>query len=277
MPHSIASLHLNYALEDHCTVLRHAHSGPLRVLKSLYPEGKGICHNILIHPPSGLVGGDLLDVQIQVAQGAHALITTPGAARFFASKEHTAKQKTRAVLSKHARLEWLPMETLAYSGCLGANETIFELAEESMLIARDVLSLGLPHAHQAFLAGQFSQHLEVSHHWLDKGLIQASDQRLLNSALGLNGKSCVASMVLASGTPLDKVIKDRAIDLARELCHSQKEGINMGVSSPSEHLIVVRSLSDQVEPCMQVFQKIRMAWRTEVWQTATNTPRIWHT
>ena len=277
MPHSLATLKLNYSLEEDCTVLRHAHSGPLRVLKSLYPESKSICHNILIHPPSGLVGGDVLDIEIKVAQGAHALITTPGAARFFASNEHTATQKTHAKLAKHARLEWLPMEALAYSGCLGANQTRFELAEESMLIAWDILSLGLPHAKQPFLAGQFSQHFEIKNEWLDKGLIKASDERLLKSPVGLNGKSCLASLVMASGTPLSKALKEHAIEVTRSICDSQKDAVTMGVSSPSERLMVVRSLSDQVEPCMQIFQKIRLAWRSEIWHISSNTPRIWHT
>ena len=73
-----AHLQLDYRREGARTVVRHAHNGPLRILKSLYPEGDAICHNVLVHPPSGLVGGDTLDIRAQVASGAHALITTPG-------------------------------------------------------------------------------------------------------------------------------------------------------------------------------------------------------
>ncbi len=277
MPHSLATLNLNYSAEHGKTVLRHVHSGPLRVLKSLYPEGSSICHNILIHPPSGLVGGDVLDIQIALDEGAHALITTPGAARFFASKEHSAFQKTHAKLKNHARLEWLPMETLAYSGCLGTNETVFELGQESMLIAWDIMSLGLPHAKMPFLEGRFSQHLEIKNVWLDKGTINADDMRLLKSPVGLNGKTCLATLVFACGTPIPKATKDKAVEMAREICDSQSKSVKMGVSAPSEKMVVVRSLSDQVEPCMKVFQMIRAAWRSELWNTSTNSPRIWQT
>ena len=50
-----ASLKLNYTLESERSVARYLHQGPLRILQSLYPEGDAVCHNVLVHPPSGLV------------------------------------------------------------------------------------------------------------------------------------------------------------------------------------------------------------------------------
>ena len=51
----LAKLDVDYSVEDQRCVARHVHEGPLRILKSLYPEGDAVCHNILVHPPSGLV------------------------------------------------------------------------------------------------------------------------------------------------------------------------------------------------------------------------------
>ena len=56
-----ASLQLDYALEQGRSVARHQHSGPLRILQSLYPEGDAVCHNVLVHPPGGLTAGDVVD------------------------------------------------------------------------------------------------------------------------------------------------------------------------------------------------------------------------
>ena len=277
MPKSLASLRLNYSYHDGTTALRHEHSGPLRVLKSLYPEGAAVCHNVMIHPPSGLVGGDELDVQIQLQEGAHALITTPGAARFFASKSLTATQRTHAQLAPHSKLEWFPMESLAYNDCLGVNQTVFDLAPESALMAWDILSLGLPHAQLPFVSGQFLQHLEIKDLWLDKGSIKASDQRLLRSPLGLSGKSCLATLVLASGSELPKAQMELALELARALATEAPSPTKMGVSAPHARMIVVRSLGEQVEPCMRIFQKIRASWRKEIWGMESDAPRIWRT
>ena len=110
-----ACLELHYSLESARTVARYRHDGPLRVLRSLYPEGDTVCHNVLVHPPGGLVGGDTVETQVSVAPGAHGLVTTPGATRFYRSLGEPARQRVHARLEAGARLEWLPLEALAYN------------------------------------------------------------------------------------------------------------------------------------------------------------------
>ena len=141
-----ARLSLDYQRHGERTVLQHSHDGPLRIFKSLYPEGDAVCHNVIVHPPGGLVGGDVLDIGVQVGAGAHALVSTPGATRFYASDEAFATQQVRLQLDAGARLEWLPLETIAYPGCRADNRWSATLAEGAELMAWDVTALGLPGA-----------------------------------------------------------------------------------------------------------------------------------
>ena len=57
-----ARLELDYTLKHDTTVLHHRHNGPLRIFQSLYPEGKTICHNVVVHPPGGLANGDVVEI-----------------------------------------------------------------------------------------------------------------------------------------------------------------------------------------------------------------------
>lgn len=270
-----AKLTLDYSVEAQRCVARHVHEGPLRVLKALYPEGDRVCHHVLVHPPAGLVGGDELQINLHLQSGAHALITTPGATRFYGSDGLTAKQQVQAHVAQDATLEWLPLEALAYNRCQAHNQAVFHLAHGSRLIAWDVTALGLPHANQPFVQGQFQQHLEIAGTWLERGLIDAKDKRLLHSPLGLNGHTCVSTLVFAQGHAMADPLREQVVAMARELCESHPLRWQSGVSSPDERVVVVRVLSAQVENAMALLRSIWLQWRQQCWQLPAVMPRIW--
>ena len=270
-----AKLQLNYSVEQQRCVVRHTHSGPLRILKSLYPEGERVCHNVLVHPPSGLVGGDQLEIDLHLQAGAHAVLTTAGATRFYGSDALTASQLVHAQLDDGATLEWLPLEALAYNSCQAHNQAVFQLHPGSRLMAWDVTALGLPHANQAFVQGRFQQHLEIKDTWLERGVVDAADRRLLHSPLGLNGHSCQSTLVFAQGTALSDTEREQVIHLARALCEDHPLKLQAGVSSPEPRVVVVRVLSDQVEAAMALLRSIWLQWRSRCWQLPAVAPRIW--
>lgn len=272
-----AHLSLNYTAHDARTVLQHAHDGPLRVFKSLYPEGDAVCHNVLVHPPGGLVGGDTLDIRVSVAPGAHGLVTTPGATRFYKSDGETAMQRSALHLAEGARMEWLPLEAIAYSGCLAHNELRFELAAEAELLAWDVTAFGLPNAQLPFALGRFQQHIELPGVWLERGLVEAADARLLDGPLGMAGHRCIASIFFATGSTLGRERRERALETAREIIQAHALRDTAGATSPDAQVVVVRVLAPLVEPAMELLRSIWLAWRAQLWNMPGTRPRIWST
>ena len=270
-----ASLQLDYTLEGTRTVARHGHNGPLRILQSLYPEGDAVCHNVLVHPPGGLVGGDTLDITATVGPGAHGLVTTPGATRFYRSTGERALQRTHLTLAEGARLEWLPLEALCYNACNAENHLTLNLAPGAECMGWDVTALGLPHAGQPFETGRFVQHIEAPGLWLERGVIDAADHRLLESPLGLAGQRCMASLFFVVGTPLERARRDTALDAARAVMDAHALKASAGATSPNGQVLVVRALAPQVEPAMQLLQQVRAAWRATLWQLCAEPPRIW--
>ena len=270
-----ARLQLDYTLEGTRTVARHAHNGPLRILQSLYPEGDAVCHNVLVHPPGGLVGGDTLDISATVGPGAHGLVTTPGATRFYRSTGERALQRTHLTLAEGARLEWLPLEALCYNACNAENHLTLNLAPGAECMGWDVTALGLPHAGQPFETGRFVQHIEAPGRWLERGVIDAADHRLLESPLGLAGQRCMASLFFVVGTPLERARRDTALDAARAVMDAHALKASAGATSPNGQVLVVRALAPQVEPAMQLLQQVRAAWRAALWQLDAEPPRIW--
>jgi len=271
-----ARLQLDYTVENARTVARYQHDGPLRILQSLYPEGDGICHNVLVHPPGGLVGGDTLDITATVGPGAHGLVTTPGATRFYRSTGPLALQRSHLTLAEGARLEWLPLEALCYSACNAENHLTLNLAPGAECMGWDVTALGLPHADQPFVQGRFVQHLTVPGLWLERGVIDAADERLLRSPLGLAGQRCMASMFFAAGTALERNRRDAALDAARAVMDAHPTlTATAGATSPNAQMVVVRVLAPQVEPAMKLLKAVRVAWRQQMWALQGEAPRIW--
>lgn len=270
-----ASLRLDYLHENQRSVARYSHQGPLRILQSLYPEGDSVCHNVLVHPPGGLVGGDTLDMRVTVGEGAHGLVTTPGATRFYKSDGEVARQQVHAQVQAGGRLEWLPLEALAYSGCKAENRAVFELAPGAEMLGWDVTALGLPAANQPFVKGRFSQHIEVPGVWLERGHIAADDERLLNSPLGLAGHRCMASLFFVSGSDIPRPRREAALDGVRHHIEQHALCASAGATAPNARVIVVRVLAPVVEPAMGLLKTLWTAWRAELWGMSGQAPRTW--
>jgi len=253
------------------------HEGPLRVLQRLYPEGPGVCHHVLVHPPGGIVGGDTLEIEASLAEGTHALLTTPGATRFYRSAGAPATQSLRARLAPGSRLEWLPLETLIYDGALAENRMVFELAPGAEMLGWDLLGLGLPAAGLAFERGQYTQHLELPGRWLERGRIRAEDRALLDSPLGLGGRKLMASLWFAAGQPLPAARREALLETARALCAEHGLRASAGCTAPEPGLVLLRLLADRVEPAMELLTRVWAAWRRSAWDLAPCAPRIWRT
>ena len=270
-----ARLSLDYGVEHGRCVARFEHDGPLRILQALYPEGDGVCHNVLVHPPGGLVGGDTLEIAIRARAGAHGLVTTPGASRFYRSQAGPAVQHTRIRLGEGARLEWLPLEAICYSGCNAENRLGMDLAPGAELMGWDVAALGLPESHQPFDDGTLLQHLELDGAWLERGRIAAADTRLMDGPLGLAGHRCIATLFLAAGSELPKPRRDQALELARAVIEGHALAPTAGATAPGSRVVVVRVLAPLVEPALELLKAIRDAWRPALWELPATRPRGW--
>jgi urease accessory protein len=247
----------------------------LRLLKTLYPEGPGVAHAVLVHPPGGLVGGDRLDIELDVQPGAHLLVTTPAATRFYRSNAGEAAQVVHATVGEGARLEWLPQETLAYPACIARNEVKLTLAPGASLFATEVLGLGLAGAGQPFDSGRLLQHLEVTGQWLDRGWLDAADTALLDGPCGLAGHRVLGTLAYAQ----TQAVADGEALLAdsRALLGAVPHSGVTQLQSPGGTLLLMRVVGDEVEAVTAALRAVRALWRERLWALPAHAPRIWAT
>jgi urease accessory protein len=158
-----ARLELGFVREGAATRLGHrAHVGPLAVQRPFFPEGPGVCHVYLLHPPGGIVGGDRLQIDVRVSDGAHALVTTPAATKVYRTAGPLAAQDCSLTIEPGATLEWLPQETILYDGADVSLATHVRLAPGARFLGVDLLCFGLPaRADGGFARGRCQQAIEL--------------------------------------------------------------------------------------------------------------------
>jgi urease accessory protein len=280
-----AKLALDYHFDGARTGVRFAHEGPLRVLQSLYPEGAAVCHNVLVHPPGGLVAGDCLQIDVALSAGAQALITTPGATRFYRAAIDSAvlaEQRVSLRVGAGAKLQWLPLESIAYPDCRAVNHLQFELDEGAQLMGWDCTALGLPAADAPFDApsarSSYAQSIHWPGVWLERGCFDAHDAALLDGPLGLGGQRAFGTMWWAKADGFDSAGCERALDAARAALHPMAQaqpGLRAGATSPQAQCVIVRAAAPMIEPIMQAFNRVRAAWVAAGWGGSAEPPRIW--
>ena len=148
-----ARLELEYKKSNQKTILSHRlHKGPLVIQKPFYPE-HDVCHSYLIHPPGGIVGGDILELDVVLHPESHALITTPAATKFYRSNAAQALLTQTIKIKNNAVLEWLPQETIFYNQCNAAIHTEFDLQENAHLSCWEINCYGRPAGNEYFKNG----------------------------------------------------------------------------------------------------------------------------
>ncbi len=240
-----ARLALEFALQGNKTVLaRRGADGPLVVQKPLYPDGPQRCHAIVVHPPGGIAGGD--ELHLSVKSEGHALLTTPGAAKWYRSAGSWAKQTLQFDIE--GTLEWLPRETILFDGALAQLETIIKLGPQASYRGWEIICLG------RFNRGRVKMNTRIMRGermlFVEKGEIEGGG-RLMRSPAGLGGRSVFGTLIATSSEKISMA----------GLAITRLPG-----------LLIARYLGDSSEEALRAFTRL---WK--LLRPSAVEPRIWST
>ncbi|MDB5393159.1 MAG: Urease accessory protein UreD [Rhodospirillales bacterium] len=255
---------------DRSVLAERRHEGPLVVQKPLYPEGRGVCHSILVHAPGGVAGGDALTVNLSLEPAARALITTPSATKWYKADGRFARQTGHFRVAEGAVLEWLPLEAIIFDDADATIESQVLLEDGAAFAGWEITCLGRRASGEVFRQGSLRQSLEISRNgrliWNDRIALAGGD-RLLTSPVGLGGHHVAGSMAVAGPASLPAEL----LDACRTLTPPDGEG---GITAMPE-IVSARYLGGSAEHAKNYFESIRHVLRPWYAALQAHRPRIW--
>ena len=292
------------------TLVQRHYQGALRVQKALYPESgeqQGICQVIRLYPPAGIALGDKLDIDIGVKHHAHAVITTPGANKWYGNlPSYTANKQTddspsvkktqknqetqensnscavqnvTVYLQDDSRFEWLPQENCFYNASFAHATNQFFISPAASVIAWEINLLGREHHGERYSTGEmrlsnlFWRVDEQPKLLLADTLHHCAEHDWFGSAVGLNNHSVFASLWVVPSVDAQKHLIEWVKQLRLFIDH---HSLPVSCTQTGE-VMIIRYLGDDVRQCFDSFGAVRGEIRTLMWQQANRLPRIWAT
>ena len=249
-------------------IARRRHRGPLLVQRAFH-EPDGACQVYLIHPPGGVVGGDSLAYEFKVCPEARALVTTPGATKLYRSSGPSSNLAHDVVVSGGGAFEWLPQETIVFSGVHAESSTRVRLDAKAHFIGWDITCLG--HDNAGLARGRLIQSWELARDerrlWMERAEYEGGS-RALSAPWGLAGRTVVGTLI-ATGAGAAEVDAVRAA-----LPESEQDWLSV---SRLGEVLLCRYLGYSAESAKRHFGAAWAVLRPKLLGREARPPRVWAT
>lgn len=230
-----------------------------------------MCHVYVLHPPGGVVGGDVLEISVHVGPEAKVLLTTPAAGKFYRSAGQRARVSQHFTVEGTGVLEWLPQENIFHNAARVETSSKFSLMRNAALISIDISCFGLPAGCEDFVSGSCRQRIEIEHDGRPiyvETTRYSPDNGLFEAPWGMGGY-CIGGQLLAF--PAD----ESRLTPLREQCGSP-DGV-LSAATLLDGVLSVRCLGNDAETIRMYLQSVWKWLRPRMLMRPAVAPRIWAT
>jgi len=243
----------------------------LQIQRTLYPEGPGICHIAVLHPPGGIADGDRLRVSARLGSDSRVCLTTPGASKWYRCERSDAQQRLYFHVGAGAAIEWLPRENILFDASQVGMTLDVEMEHGGQFLGWEILCFGRRASQERWHRGRLRLRTRVAVAgrtlWCERADVSAGSG-FETSPIGLAGFSVSGTMVCA-GRDIEAPLLNACRGIERRAADS-RAGIT---ALPG--MFLARYLGHSSEDAMQWFTAIWGRLRPALMGVTATAPRLW--
>jgi urease accessory protein len=244
---------------------------PLRVLFPQPPAGDPPTA-ALVTTSGGLVGGDRLDVEVAVGDGAAALVIGQAAEKVYRSLGSDCRVAVTLDVGAGGWLEWLPQETILFEGARLRRQTTLDIAGGGRALAGEMLVFGRVARGETMTYGLVRDAWTVRCGgrlvWADALHMDSGDiADCLAAPAGFGGARAAATAVYAGPDAAER------LELAWSLAGHEDVRAGASLCGP---VLVMRWLGADPAAVRAAFGNFWTGFRSAVADLPSRLPRLWH-
>ncbi|MBM3522447.1 MAG: urease accessory protein UreD [Alphaproteobacteria bacterium] len=242
---------------------------PMRVLLPR-PVDDTLPHVVLLNTSGGLVGGDRIAIEVALADGARALVTSQAAEKVYRSAGPDTTIDNRLSVGADAWLEWLPNETILFDGGRLVRRLRIDLAAGARLLAGEIAVFGRiargENVTRGLLHDAWNLRREGQEIWADALRLDGDIAARLADPHGIGGARAAGLLVCSSPGAVAQ------LEAVRE-----RIGAETGsAASAMGDVLLVRFLMDDPQRLRRLFGRIWTDLRVRLAGLPPILPRLWH-
>ncbi|MEB3160790.1 MAG: urease accessory protein UreD [Synechocystis sp.] len=236
----------------HCLV-----EAPLKVQRPFYDLGSAQCQTMLLHTGGGMVGGDRLIYDIDLADHSDVMITTASAGKVYRSQGPWSQQRVNLRLGAKAAVEWMPQETILFEAALYDQTFHIDLDPTARFKGWEIMRLGRTARGETFAQGHWRSRWEV---WQAGQLIWAERQQAIGSPTLKNTPNALGGYpILGTYLDLSRPFTPELLTLVREITNPliQRRSEQIGFSLTATQGLIGRYRGTSSQQAKAIFSAIR--------------------
>lgn len=250
-----AKLHLDFKKKKsgESYIARQSCQMPLQVFPAHHLEEDGSAFVYLLNPSSGMLEGDMFDIQFHLTEQSQAVITTPSSNKIYCSNGEKTTQMITAYVESGSVLEYIPEHNVPYKNSKFRQKSMFHVEKGGTLFTWDVVMPGRIAREECFDFTVYQSDISL---YYDKRLTLREGMKIIPEEFDPHNVTVLEKYdIFATAYLVADKIPIQLLERLRGYLEQIKD-VRGGVSMPDSNVLVIKLLFEKTLGMTEILWQI---------------------